>query len=102
MPRAEPAELYDYLKPAEELPPDDDGEPKVIWKKVSEFRGSIAGAHINNNGEVTLSVKVPIEDKYLALPVTDSRSVLLVFAVFAPEQEQAGNLDEEGAYPWPE
>lgn len=81
MPSPEPKIVY--AKPVDDLPPDA-GEQTTEWTKVTEFRASIAGAHITNTGELTVNLKIPFEDKYLALPVTDTRSVLMVFSVYKP------------------
>ena len=97
MPRPEPTQLYDYLTPSEELPDEEEllAEPQTLWKKVAEFRGAVAGGHVNNQGEVSITIKVPREDKYLAMPVTDIAGVLMVFSVYKPEQDdtEPGNLD---------
>lgn len=95
MPRPQPTAFYNHNTPVEELPDENDlDEPRTVWTKVSEFRGAVAGGHVNNQGELTLTLKVPREDKYLALPVTDISGVLMVFSVYKPEQEETpGNLD---------
>lgn len=72
----------------DEIPPEEDlSEPRIAWVKKAEFRGSVSGANIDKEGVLSLTVKVPFEDKYLALPVTDIRSVMMVFAVFQPVQD---------------
>lgn len=69
-----------------ELPSNADADtPRTVWEKVTEFRGSIVGSRINNSGEVTLTIAVPYEDKYIALPVTDTRGILMVFSVYKPQ-----------------
>lgn len=97
MPRPEPVEIVNSADPIDDLPNDDaySNEPQVVWDKIAEFKGSINGAYVTKDGELSLQIRVPFEDKYLAMPVTDVRSVLMVFAVFKPqEQITAENLDE--------
>ena len=64
--------------------------PDVEWMKVTEFRGQIASAHINNKGELSFTISVPFEDKYQAMKATDVRGVAMVFAVYEPVQKEGG------------
>lgn len=85
MPRPSPKIVY--AQPVEELPDEDDiNEPRVEWIKKAEFRAAMAGAHIDKDGQLSMTVKIPVEDKYLALPITDVRSILMVFSVYEPVQ----------------
>jgi hypothetical protein len=72
-------EAYDQL-------PEDDDTPRTEWVKVTEFRGAVTGSRIINSGEVQFTIRVPYEDKYTALPITDTRGILMIFAVFKPVQ----------------
>lgn len=84
----------------EELMPEDKqlAEPRIVWEKVSEFRGSIKGTRINNSGELIFSIEVPFEDKMLALPITDTRGILMVFSVYKPEGEQPTREGDEDKF----
>lgn len=80
-------------EPVDELPGDSDEELLVEYIKKAEFRAAVAGASIGKDGELSLTVKVPMEDKYLALPLTDVQSILMVFAVFVPTQVDRNKAD---------
>ena len=94
MPRPRPATLV--VEEVDLLPEDESSvdDVQVEWVKKAEFRASVTGAHISKDGELTLSIKVPHEDKYLALPLTDVRSILMVFSAYEPTQvDERGDLD---------
>lgn len=107
MPRPLPKEAV--IEPVDDLPDDvvqqlieaapepepeaEDEGPVTEWRKKAEFRAAMAGGRIDNNGELILTVKVPVEDKYLALPVTDVRGILLVFSVYEPLSNDKQDLD---------
>ena len=75
-------------EPVDELPGDNDQELMVEYIKKAEFRASVIGARIDASGELVVNLKVPMEDKYLALPLTDIRAVLMVFSAYVPVQAQ--------------
>ena len=89
MPRPQPREVY--IAPVDDLPGDNDDdviEPQTEWQKKAEFRAAVGGAHFNNSGEFVLTLKVPPEDKYLAIPLTDVRNILMVFSAYEPIQNE--------------
>lgn len=98
MPRPLPREVY--VQPVDELPGDDDDviEPQTEWQKKAEFRAAIGGAHFNNSGEFVLTLKVPPEDKYLAIPLTDVRNVLMVFSAYEPLQVDKDKADLDAVW----
>lgn len=73
----------------------DDNEPVTEWVKKAEFRASVTGAIITKDGELSITIKVPSADKYLALPLTDVQSILMVFSAYEPQQAtKADDLDQ--------
>lgn len=71
-----------------------DAEPITEWVKKAEFRASMGGAHIGKDGALSISIIVPQEDKYLALPLTDIQSVLMVFSVYEPVTKERNEDDD--------
>jgi hypothetical protein len=92
MKRVDP--LSEVLDDIEDDP--DIDEQRIVWEKVTEFRAAVSHGTVDREGQLSLTLKVPYEDKYLALPVTDIRGVLMVFGVFKPMQTDNSNLDDEG------
>jgi len=96
MPSPEPIIVGDFDDPyngdIDPGPRDDD--LKTVYNKVAEFRGTVTGARVDRDGGLVVTVAVPFEDKYLAMPITDIRSVMMVFSVYKPEVDEATNADE--------
>ena len=91
MPRPEPKQTQVEVV---DLPEDtDDDEPVTEWVKKAEFRAFMGGAHISKDGVLSMTISVPMEDKYLALPITDVQSVLMVFSVYEPTQAKKDEDD---------
>lgn len=81
----------DYLRPVDSIPPDDEPEPEpeaeniqYQYQHLTEFRAVMAGARFDQLGNLVLSIRVPPQDKGLAVKVTDVRGVMMVFAVYEP------------------
>ena len=81
-------DLFGGEEGIDELPDDevviepDDTQYQFI--KLAEFRGAIQEAKVDRFGHFSLKLNVPAEDKYLAMPLTDVRGVLMVFSVYQP------------------
>lgn len=87
-----------------DLPEDEDSILTDDYDVAATFRAYIAGSRILQGGDVQLNVRVPYEDKYEALPITDLRGITFVMVVFRPlrrdevknGQGTGGGSDVEG------
>lgn len=92
-------------KPLDDLPPDVDDpfaeytEPddSSTYVKHAEFRASVKGSRVLANGHMLVTLQVPMEDKYLALPLTDILGILLVFSAYRPVRDSTYITDETSA-----
>ena len=79
----------------DELPDDKEADaPRTVWELVGEFRGVVTGARVLKTGEAQFTIDVPYEDKYVAMPITDTRGVLMVFAAYKPTRAKNDTKDD--------
>lgn len=73
---------------ADELPEDDvDAKSDIIpdnYALAAVFSAGVRRSSINPAGDVTITLAIPYEYKYDAMPITDMRGVLFKVAVFRP------------------
>lgn len=91
-------------KPLDDLPPDADDpfseytdvEPddSSTYVKHAEFRASVKGSRVLANGHMLVTLQVPMEDKYLAMPMTDILGILLVISAYRPVRDSTYITDE--------
>lgn len=60
--------------------------------RIARFQSYVKTSKINTGGEVEITLAVPLEDKYRALPVTDIRGLIMVVDVHAPPGMDEGDL----------
>lgn len=91
--------------PLDELPPDDDPEHRDIllptegeslldtgdFVFLAEFMAFIRGSKIMNNGDLIITVGVPYEYKYEAMPLTDLRGLVFVLQAHRPKGRVENN-----------
>jgi hypothetical protein len=77
------------------LPEEDNPE----YELTAQFRGYIRQSRISvGHGDMLITIGVPFEDKYLAMPVTDLRGVVFMIGVYRPKRfDVAGNALDVGS-----
>lgn len=59
----------------------------------ARFRGFVKQSRIVTAGEVNITIAVPFEGKYDALPITDLRAMLFTFEVYAPPGMDTSDIE---------
>ena len=80
--------------PLDSLPPLP-GRPEVNedipkGKRQLTFRAHVSGAKYARDGSFVLTLGIPYEDKYRAIPITDMRATLVVVEVYSPAPIEIG------------
>lgn len=75
-----PANPFDL---ADDEPPEPPSRPPRVapGQVIAEFRGFVVGQRMLQRGDVTLELRVPYEEKYKAIPVTDYAGVMIEVTV---------------------